>query len=149
MEGKKVHYGGIQLEEGVYAVVESTKEVPFDDGLQKRDILFPLEKEVKCLNKQQVCRKKVFYLADTDAIVDPACVVPNIGGPSNQYFCLHSRTGQAGHFLRWLRTKLDDEMFIEDDVKEDQKEETPDGEEEEPMADDLSKKSDATENSWK
>ena len=60
MEGKTVYFGGIQLEEGVYAVVESTKEVPFEDGMQKRDILFPLEKEVKWLDKEQVRHKKVF-----------------------------------------------------------------------------------------
>ena len=101
------------------------------------------------LDEEQVQQKKVFHLADTDAIVDPTCVVPNIRGPSNQYCCVHSRTGWTGHLLRWLQTKVDDEMIIKDDVKEDQKEETADGEEEEPMADDLSKKSDATENSWK
>ena len=148
MVGRKVYYGGVRLEEGVFAVVECSKEVPFEDGQPKTDVLFPLNKEVIWLDEEQVQHKKVFYLADTDAIVDPACVVPNIGGPSNQYFCVNSRTGWAGHFLRWLRTEVDDDMIIEEDVEEDQKEETADGQEEEPMADDLSKKSDATEDSW-
>ena len=52
---------------GGCTVVESTKEVPFEDGMQKRDILFPLEKEVKWLDKEQVRHKKVFYLVDTGA----------------------------------------------------------------------------------
>ena len=33
---------------------------------------------------------KVFYLAETDAIVAPCCVVPDIGGPPNRHLLLCS-----------------------------------------------------------
>ena len=50
----------------VFAVVECTKEVAFEDGQPKRDILFPLNMEVIWLDEEQVQHKKVFYLSDTD-----------------------------------------------------------------------------------
>ena len=57
---------------------------------------------------------KVFYLADTDAIVAPCCVVPDIGGPVNRYFVIKPRNQWADFFINWLRLPLDDDMEMSD-----------------------------------
>ena len=52
---------------------------------------------------------KKLYLADTKAFVAPACVVPDIGGPTNRYFVVESRTQWAGFCIDWFeKTEKDD-----------------------------------------
>ena len=43
-----------------------------------------------------------YYLAEVEAFVDPAVVVPDIGGPNNAYFWIKSREKWAKLFEQWL-----------------------------------------------
>ena len=43
-----------------------------------------------------------YYLAEVEAFVDPAVVVPDIGGPNNAYFWIKSREKLAKLFKQWL-----------------------------------------------
>ena len=121
-EGRRINYGGIRVEEGVYAVVESTKEVPMEPGDQL-DMIFPIEKEVILDEEGSTIVNKVFYLADTDAITAPACVVPDIGGPTNRYFCIEPRYKWGDFFRNWLHSDLDDDMVMTEDEDEDDEKE--------------------------
>jgi hypothetical protein len=138
MKGKRLDYGGIRLKEGVYAAAEGSKMVAAERNFQSMDLIKLIEKVVVIGHEQNIFEKK-FELADTDAIVAPACVVPNIGGPKHQYFFIDPRENWAGHFLNWLRYDFDDDdMVITDDEEEDAKEAQQLEQEEEGHADDQS-----------
>jgi hypothetical protein len=63
--------------------------------------------------------KRHFFLADTSAFVAPCSVVPDIGGPSNRYFVVKSRTEWPVDFVHWVRDPHGlDEMDVLD--KDDQ-----------------------------
>ena len=73
------------MEEGVFAVVESVeKALPME-----LELLVPIEKE-RFVNSVDGVISKKLYLANTKAFMAPACVVPDIGGPSNRYFVVES-----------------------------------------------------------
>lgn len=121
MKGECIEYGGIVMEEGIFAVAEGAKLIRNDPSFASMDLICAIKKEVVFDEDQQVVGK-TFYLADTDAIVAPACVVPNIGGPPHHYFYIEPREKWSGFFLRWLRSDLDDDMVITDDELEDAEE---------------------------
>ena len=52
----------------------------------------------------------VFYLAPVEAFVEPAVVVPNIGGKNNSYMWLKPRQTWGESFVKWLQEpyRLDD-----------------------------------------
>ena len=122
MEGHRLSHGHAILEAGVYAVVECATEVKKEQDADARDIIFPVAKEVLYDEKEEAICGKVFYLADTDAIAAPACVVPDIGGPPNQYFYIEPREMWSGFFADWLHYDLkEEEMVMTEDEKEDEK----------------------------
>ena len=122
MEGHRLSHGHTTLEAGVYAVVECATEVKKEQDADARDIIFPVAKEVLYDEKEEAICGKVFYLADTDAIAAPACVVPDIGGPPNQYFYIEPREMWSGFFADWLHYDLkEEEMVMTEDENEDQK----------------------------
>lgn len=105
--GYRTEFGGVTLSNGVYAVVESTTALEQDD----RSTLFqPYEAESE-LDANGEIRRRVFYLADVDAIVGPCTVIPDIGGPVNRYFRVKPKSEWADEYLRWLRAPhIEDEM---------------------------------------
>ena len=62
-----------------------------------------------------VHRAFTLHLADTDAFSDPACVVPDIGGPPNGYYYIEPRARWADSFEEWLHYDLDEDMIMSDD----------------------------------
>jgi len=52
-----------------------------------------------------------FYLADTEALVGPCIVIPDIGGDPNEYFQVKPRTEWAQEFLCWLRRPHQDDAM--------------------------------------
>ncbi len=137
MKGRRVEYGGIRLEQGTFAVVECGKVLKQEEDVVKLDIITPLEKEVVTDDAGAILfdddggvLRKIFYLADTDAIVAPCCVVPDIGGPVNRYFVIKPRDQWANFFIPWLRLPLDDDMEMSDqETDEDMTDENASGQE--------------------
>jgi hypothetical protein len=110
---KNIEYGGIRLEPLVYAVVEVANYDDIDDDLGS-DLFVPLTLDVESVDNDNVTGRK-FFLADTDAIVGPCIVVPDIGGKPNAYFQVKKRTDWAQEFVHWLRDKhSDDQMVVTD-----------------------------------
>ena len=67
--------------------------------------------------------KRMFHLADTEAIQGTCIVVPDVGGPQNAYFEVKPRDGWAKVFLDWLkRPHKDDEMVWTDSEEERERE---------------------------
>ena len=136
LEGRDVHFGGMPLEEGVFAVVESTEKVLLTDKERESELLVPIEKE-RVVNSVDGVTSKKLYLADTKAFVAPACVVPDIGGPSNRYFVVESRTQWPGFCIDWFEKSENDDPIspIASDAEAGADFETTTDEEEEEDAD--------------
>ena len=112
-----VPFGESQLEPGVHAVVESTTYDQDDDEYYASSLFRPIKKDVASQVNGKTVRRE-FYLADTDAFLEPLVVVPNIGSqPDNQYFEVKPRQKWAEEFEEWLT--VDDEEDIASDDESD------------------------------
>ena len=101
--GKSVEYGGIKVKPGTYAVVETAAFEDADQDARTSDLFRALRKDIEGLHdKKKTYEQRQYYLADTEAIVEPCCVIPDIGGPINRYFLVHSRTKWAASFTKWI-----------------------------------------------
>ena len=135
--GAPLTHGDTVLKPGVYAVVESTKKVSeLPDVFRVSELICPLEKEVDLDSVTGLVRKRKLFLADTEAIEEGACVVPNIGGPPNQYFCIESRKKWTAFGKEWVRSNSDSSMsdvssdeeeVLEVDIEEEEDEEIEEG----------------------
>ena len=100
----------------MYAVVESSHLEADDSELARSDLLVPLLKQVKGLDEDGDVTGREFFLADTEAFVEPCAVVPDIGGPPNRYFMVKSRETWHKEFITWVeRTHKDDLTSDEED----------------------------------
>ena len=118
----RLEYGGITLKDGVYAVVEYSE---YDDPKKSKritDLFIPLTKDTMGISDDEVTGRR-FYLADTEAIVGPCIVIPDIGGKPDAYFQVKPRTQWPNEFLGWLRQPhRDDEMEWTDSEEERERE---------------------------
>jgi hypothetical protein len=112
----KLEYGGIVLKDGVYAVVEEAKLD--NDELGKSDLFVPFLKTVKGIDEEGQVTGRSFFLADTEAIVKPCAMIPDIGGPPNRYFYVKARDEWAKEFIAWINRP-----HKEDDMSDDEGEE--------------------------
>lgn len=98
-----IEYGGIKVKPGTYAVVESCVFEDEDPDARASDIFRALLKDMQGIDlKRRTYDSRQYYLADTEAIVEPCCVIPDIGGPLNRYFLVHARTQWAAFFTKWI-----------------------------------------------
>ena len=117
-----INYGGLDnLAPGIYAIVEngSWRGEEYDSELV-REILLDCE-----LNPDGSVRDLTFFLADVEAFVSPAMVVPNIGGPNNSYFLVKERDEWRELFEDWLESPHTEDVFSdveESDEEEDEEE---------------------------
>ena len=119
---EKIKYGGVILQDGVYAVVEVGDYVQEPDEAFMSDLFVPLEVEVGEMNEEEVVNRK-FYLANVDAIVGPCCVVPNIGGAKNAYLQVKRRQDWVNLFVSWLEAPhKEDVMEFSDDDEDSERE---------------------------
>ena len=96
-----LNFGGVMLQNGVFGVVESGKLVTDENMMGKSDLMYYVNKDVP-LDANGYAQKRNFYLADTEAFVDPLCVIPDLGGPSNRYLVVKARNQWAKEFERWV-----------------------------------------------
>ena len=117
---QKLEYGGITLQDGVYAVVEVAEYVEDEDAAAQSDLFIPLNLEVKAIDEDGDVEGRQFYLANTEAFVGPCCVVPDIGGPNNAYFQVKPRREWSDMFVTWLKEPHNqDVMLLSDEEKDD------------------------------
>jgi len=131
----QLHYGGLsRINPGVYAIVESAGAL---EGENNSELVTRIETE--CTMSNGKVHDLIFYLADVEAFVEPAMVVPDVGGPENSYLCIENRSEWATLFENWL-----DEPFNLEDLRigsdneeeEDIDEEDSDSDEDEEGGDD-------------
>jgi hypothetical protein len=101
-EGAGLHFGGVDLTDGTYAVVESASLSTNEKQRSMSDIFVPYEKEVAS-HKNGVVTGRNLYLADVNAFVSPLCMIPDIGGKTgNKYFQVKPRSAWVSEFVAWL-----------------------------------------------
>ena len=111
-----LEFEGVQVQKGVYAVVECGLPTP-EEGEEdeeiyatKSDLFQPFLKEVE-MKEDGTMADRVFYLADVEAIVEPVCVVPDVGSDYiARYFRVTPRREWANLFINWVQQphNLDD-----------------------------------------
>ena len=121
-----LEYGGIDLQDGVFAVVEIAEYDRESEDTQGQctDLFAPLKLIMENSLPGNTDRK--FYLADTEAIVGTSIVVPDVGGAKNAFLEIKPREQWAQQFLRWLRKphkedKMDWSYFEEMRKQEEEK----------------------------
>jgi hypothetical protein len=111
-----LQYGGTQLKQEVYAVVEvATYDATTDVGGIQSDLFIPLTLEVGGIDTDASVTERKFYLADVDTIVEPCIVIPNIGDKPNAYLQVKPRRDWSKEFVSWLKDPHNiDDMVITD-----------------------------------
>ena len=93
--------GSGEIYPGIFAIVEAAQEVNEGENGVQSDLFVPYEKEVGGFTGKFVSHNK-YYLADVEAIVGPAVVFPDIGGPVNRCLYLKDRSKWKKVFEKWL-----------------------------------------------
>ena len=114
-QNARISYGGLgRVTPGVYAIVESSTVM--EGHGEVTELVVRLETDCVKQNGKLVCM--TFYLADVEAFVDPAIVVPDVGGPENSYLAILNRPGWCKKFESWLETSQEFDDLEEDDSDE-------------------------------
>ena len=124
----KLEYGGIVLEDGVYAVVEVANYVVDVQEATSSDLFTPLVLDVQGFDADGEVTGRTFYLANTSAFHEPCCVIPDIGGAKNAYFQVKPRREWSDMFTTWLKEPHENDVANYTDEDEEKEEE---GDEEE------------------
>lgn len=109
-----IFHGGVQVEDGVYAVVESAPTSTNKVARQMSDLFMPIEKEVEVIafHNQAWKGKRKFYLADVEALHQPIAVIPDIGAESKtSFFVVKQRHEWVGMFKAWLDDPHEDDVI--------------------------------------
>jgi hypothetical protein len=114
-----LHFADCDLTQSVYAIVESTTFVDDPHGDLVSDLLRPVQTTVADTGADGHVKKLKFYLADVEAIVSPAVVVPDIGGPKNQYWWIKGCAEWAKIFTGWLDAPHHDDIISDDESSDD------------------------------
>ena len=130
-QGRRQEFGGIRLEAGTYAVVETSKYEEMDEEKRNSELFVPILLDVLAIRSNKEVDRQ-FWLANVEAIHDVACVVPDIGGPLNRYFFVQPRPRWSKMFVEWVKAPhnkddMSDEEFTEsedDDKNEDENEDS-------------------------
>ena len=74
-----IDFGGVVLDNEIYAVVEVAEVMEEDDNLVESDLFIPLDLIMEGLDPEGNVIGRKFFLADVDAIAGPCCVIPDLG----------------------------------------------------------------------
>ena len=115
-------FGGVALEDGVYAVVEWAEYDNPDETDKMTDLFTPLTLDVGALDEEEnEVTERAFYLANVEAFVKPCIVIPDVGGPPNSYFEVKPRSLWANEFIGWLRRPHKDDTMDWGDFEEEKR----------------------------
>jgi hypothetical protein len=119
----------ITVQKGIYAVVESTE---YDAEHNDSELFLPCIKTSKQVNGDGSIRQRQFYLADTEAFLEPISVFADIGHPNKRrYLQIVPRSQWASVFERWVNDPHKLDVIEEDPLPEESSSEEDDSSEEE------------------
>ena len=127
LDNAGIIYDEVLLKNGVYVVVENAFYVDDEEANDMLELLKPIQKEVRTDEDGEflfyqdgsgIAHK--YFLTDVEAIVEPCCVVPNIGGKENEYFMVKQRPEWVDLFVDWLDAPhevfQDDELQLQEEM---------------------------------
>lgn len=101
---RRIACGGLvtNLQPDIYAVVESSD---FVQNSMETELFKEIETKVEAFSEcaGRFVSQLQFCLAPVDAFVEPAIVVPNIGGNNNSYLWVQHPGDWSGMFVKWLK----------------------------------------------
>jgi hypothetical protein len=122
-DGFRRNIDAITVQKGIYAVVESTE---YDVEDNDSELFLPCIKTCKQVNHDGSIRQRQFYLADTEAFMEPISVFADIGHVNKRrYLQIVPRNQWAKCFEIWVQ-----EPHVLDKIEEDVLPETSSSEEE-------------------
>jgi hypothetical protein len=101
-----IQYGGIKIDPGIYAVIETANVSNDGEELDQSEIFVPINKELDA-NANDSEPNLRFYLANVEAFVKPIAVIPDLGGALNAYFLVKDRESWAIDFTKFLEKDMD------------------------------------------
>ena len=108
--------GGIQLQDGVCAVVECSEYSKEVEEVVQSDLFTPLKLGLAGEIEKGDTPMREYYLANVDAFKGPCSVIPDIGGHPSSYFLVKNRSQWSKEFIVWLnQPHKDDEMEFSDE----------------------------------
>ena len=96
--GNRISYGRTWLEEGTFAVVETSKNGKLLPGERTSELIMPINKDAH-LNIDGHVTENIFSLANMTVFITPACVVADIGGPPNIYYMVEPQDNWVHVFI--------------------------------------------------
>ena len=114
----RLEFGGIYLEDGMYAVVETTTCIEDEAENGMSDLFAPLLLDAQGIDANGYVTGRQFYLANTEAIASPCCVIPDIGGKTNAYFQVEPRRKWLDLFIAWLNSSHKEDIAQYSDNKD-------------------------------
>jgi hypothetical protein len=119
----------ITVQKGVYAVVESAE---YDVEDNDSELFLPCVKTCKQLNHDGSIGQRQFYLADTEAFLEPISVFADIGHPNKRrYLQIVPRNEWARGFEKWVNDPHVLDVIEEDPLPQETSSEEEDSSEEE------------------
>jgi len=119
-----VSCGGLdRLTPAACAIVESAEVLYGYEGVEHSDLFTPLATDV-VRTTAGLMHKRRFYLADVEAIVSPAVVIPDIGGKPNHYWWVHPPKDWGELFIDWLNENDPDEVISDSEPENESNEES-------------------------
>lgn len=111
-----IHHGDVEVQNGVYAVVESSEYETDNKKVGRSDLFLPIKKDVDQVGSATKPWKRKFFLADVEAFQKPIVVVPNIGGKSRRdYFIVKQRGEWVEMFEDWLDDPPENDVIGDDE----------------------------------
>ena len=114
-EGWQTHFEGSSITNTVFAVIENAYECEnltkdHADVINSGSMFTPIVKEIGSIDDDGDIEERTFYLADVESIVEPLCVIPDIGSEEiGRYLVVQPRRKWADNFVQWLN-----KPFVED-----------------------------------
>ena len=111
----QINYAGMsRINPSVCAIVESARSI---EGEKNSELVTRIETECTIVNGH--VDDLIFYLADVEAFVEPAMVIPDVGGPQNSYLCIENRSEWSLSFEAWLEEPFDlNQLMVDSDNEE-------------------------------
>ena len=107
-----------QLSSNTFAIVESA--TPYVEDSPMSDIWSPITLDTA--KDPTGSLKRYFYVVDVDTFISPMCVIPNLGGPIDEYLWMKPRKQWKADFIAWLEEPEEEDRKQMEEEPEQQKE---------------------------
>ena len=99
---------------GIYAIAQCAEYIEDEARQAVSEIFIPIRKVVGGFTQNRVGKLEL-YLVDVESFVAPLAVIPDLGGPANEYFVIKDQVKWVNDFMEWLDSPYEE---IEEETEE-------------------------------